>query len=331
VARAGAARYTRRVEIAEVDLHGDERELRSWWEYLHRTYSVIVEPYEHLLNRERHVPGFFNVRHWAARDGDRVAGAAQARWYDTLDNRHRMDSRINLVPGDEASHAPLLDTIREHGRSLGKTTLGLEARTGSVEAGAAERAGARLCLREVHSVLPIGAVQRSRVDVPAPDGYELVRWTGACPDELVDDLVHMNSVMNTAPRGDMDMEDMVFTQDRQRAWEEAYDRRGWTRWTAAAREVATGRLVAYTELTIFDDHPMLIEQDNTAVEPAHRGRGLAKFVKAANVRRVLDERPGTGHIQTWNAETNAAMLAVNVGLGFVPVDRWEEWELPLSG
>lgn len=330
MARPRAGRYTTRVEIVEIDLHGDERALRTWWEYLNRTYPVIVEPYEHVLNRERYVPAWFNVRHFAALDGGRVVGVGQARWYDTKDNRHRMDSRINLVPGDEASYAPLLDTIREYGRSLGKTTLGVETRTHSTEAAAAERAGAKLCIRELHSVLPVNRVDPAVVDVPAPDGYELVRWTGACPAELVDDLVRMNTVMNTAPRGDMDMEDMIFTEDRLRSWEEAYVRRGWTRWTAAARDVATGRLVAYTELTVFADHPLLIEQDNTAVEPSYRGRGLAKFVKAANIARVLEERPNAGHVQTWNAESNAAMLAVNFGLGFVPIDRWDEWELALQ-
>lgn len=318
------------MEIVEIDLHGDEALLREWWEYVHRTSSVIVEPYQHLLNRERHVPDWFHVRHWLARDGGRVAGVGQLRWYDGLDNRHRADSRINLVPGDEASHGPLLETVRDAARSLGRTTLGVEARTNSAEARAIERAGAKFCIRELHSLCPVGRLERARLELPPPDGYELVRWTGRCPDELIDELVRLNNVMNTAPRGEMDLEDMVFTPERQRSWEEAYARRGWVRWTAAAREVATGRLAAYTELTVFPDHPLLIEQDNTAVDPPHRGRGLAKFVKAANLLRVLDERPGAGHVQTWNAESNAAMLAVNVGLGFVPVDGWDEWELAIG-
>jgi hypothetical protein len=34
-------------------------------------------------------------------------------------------------------------------------------------------------------------------------------------------------------------------------------------------------------------------------------------------------------IHTWNADSNAVMLAVNVAMGFVPVREGGEWELAI--
>jgi hypothetical protein len=34
-------------------------------------------------------------------------------------------------------------------------------------------------------------------------------------------------------------------------------------------------------------------------------------------------------VDTWNADSNAVMLAVNVAMGFVPVREGGEWELAI--
>jgi RimJ/RimL family protein N-acetyltransferase len=57
--------------------------------------------------------------------------------------------------------------------------------------------------------------------------------------------------------------------------------------------------------------------DDTAVLAAHRGRGLAAWIKDACLRRLSTERPDVTAVVTENDVTNAPMLAVNAKLGFV--------------
>ena len=76
--------------------------------------------------------------------------------------------------------------------------------------------------------------------------------------------------------------------------------------------------------------PSILHQGGTATIPKHRGKGIGKWVKARLAQRVLDELPEARYIRTDNAGTNAAMLAINVAMGFKPV--WESviWQIPLE-
>ena len=60
----------------------------------------------------------------------------------------------------------------------------------------------------------------------------------------------------------------------------------------------------------------MARQNDTGVDPAHRERGLGRWLKADMLRRVLAERPGIELVETWNAGSNAPMLAINHELGF---------------
>jgi hypothetical protein len=67
-------------------------------------------------------------------------------------------------------------------------------------------------------------------------------------------------------------------------------------------------------------------QQNTATDPGHRGRGLAKWAKAAMLLRLRDERPEVLCVRTSNAFSNDAMLAINTALGFKIVEVRTEWQ-----
>jgi hypothetical protein len=67
-------------------------------------------------------------------------------------------------------------------------------------------------------------------------------------------------------------------------------------------------------------------QGDTGVWPKHRERGLGRWLKAVNALRLLDEQPEVEFIDTWNAGSNEAMLAINVAMGFRPLENWGIWQ-----
>ena len=66
-----------------------------------------------------------------------------------------------------------------------------------------------------------------------------------------------------------------------------------------------------------------------AVDHSHRGRGLARWVKAESLRLLAQDRPDVALVSTCNAEENAAIRRVNERLGFVPVATHTTCELRL--
>jgi GNAT superfamily N-acetyltransferase len=157
-------------------------------------------------------------------------------------------------------------------------------------------------------------------------GYSLVCFDGPCPDEYLEGFALLARVMNTAPRSAGDDDVLPTAAEVQADHATLLDRMGWV-WTACARHDATGELVGYTQLVATRARPWLGQQWDTAVDPAHRNLGLGRWLKAANALRLLDERPEVTSIETWNADVNAAMLAINDAMGFRPVAEWQQWTL----
>ena len=54
-----------------------------------------------------------------------------------------------------------------------------------------------------------------------------------------------------------------------------------------AASVATGEVVALTQMDLYADYPEWAVQQDTAVIPAYRGKGLGRWVKAHMVRALL--------------------------------------------
>jgi GNAT superfamily N-acetyltransferase len=180
---------------------------------------------------------------------------------------------------------------------------------------------------------------RSRCQVAGPaedaawtlgDGYSLVQWRDAVPEEIIKDVAALQSrLMLDAPTGDLAAEQEIYDAGRVRDQEATELGRGHRWYSTAARHDATGQIVARTKLSFESDDDAHARQRITIVEPAHRGRRLGLVVKAAHHAYARAHEPALRFIDAWNAEDNTHMRAVNAKLGFQPVDLWSVFQVPV--
>ena len=124
---------------------------------------------------------------------------------------------------------------------------------------------------------------------------------------------------------------------RKRAWDgqrvreedELLSARGAWKLAAVAQHVASGRLVAFTEILLAHDTPDQAWQLATLVHPDHRGRRLGLAVKIANLEFLATQAPAVRLIVTGNAEVNAPMIGVNEMLGFEVAGVGTFWQKTL--
>ncbi|GAA2353221.1 GNAT family N-acetyltransferase [Nonomuraea africana] len=216
----------------------------------------------------------------------------------------------------------------------------VERRRGLLTSAVADGPGAAFCgargfrrrLTLHHLLLDVARADGSAADAGRP-GYELTAWTGAVPDHLAEALAAARNAVRDGPPGEADDERRTWDADRVRTMAKALADGGDTLLTVAAlakeRPIANG-LAGYTELVIRAGETRRALQYDTAVVPAHRGRGLGSWLKAAMVRRLRAEHPGVTEIESVNAENNARMLAVNRRLGFRPCHRTHEYRLDVT-
>lgn len=160
--------------------------------------------------------------------------------------------------------------------------------------------------------------------------YRLVRWMGGTPVRWRGDMAMLLTRMSTdAPSAGLDEPEDVWTVDRLVAQQESDLDAPVTLLTAAVEHVPTGRLVAFSELSVSDEVARPVWQEDTLVLREHRGHGLGLLVKLGNLAQLHAERPGHPSVITFNAEENRHMLAINEQLGFVPVGYEGAWRTDL--
>ena len=190
---------------------------------------------------------------------------------------------------------------------------------------------------ERRSVLPLppadGALDRfvDESSAAAGDDYRLVSWGTDAPDEWVEHYAYLLGRMSIdAPVGGMHWRQQAWDAARVRTMQERARAGGYRLLVLAAEHVPTHALAAFTQLWVPSHTDEVVHQGDTLVVPEHRGRRLGMLVKAANLRRLADECPAARRVDTWNAEENRWMLAINVTLGFRPSGGSGEWQLRLS-
>ena len=262
-------------------------------------------------------------RQWAWRAGedgfallhtDESSPDARAWIFVDPARRHRGTGQELLRTVVDAAHAHGCRTVRARYADDDRDAASFAAATGAAE-GWVNLRGLLL--------MPAATVAGSVA------GFALRSWTDRTPDDLLDTLVEARDAINDAP-STPGIEPDRFTPARIRELEETLLRRGVQARLTAALDPA-GRIAGFTELRVGPDPGALATTEDTAVLAGHRGRGLATWIKAESLRLLRAERPDVDRVVTDNAETNAAMLAVNARLGFRTVSRWRQAVLHIAG
>ncbi|MEU8223046.1 GNAT family N-acetyltransferase [Kribbella sp. NPDC048915] len=154
-------------------------------------------------------------------------------------------------------------------------------------------------------------------DVPDVPGYRLVAWDGLPPDDLLQTFTDSRAGMYDAPSGTIRTGPDLWDTDRVRYAANLIAQRGDHLCVVAALD-ATGRIAGFSELVVPADGKGDGQHYGTAVLPAHRGRGLALWMKAAQIRRTRLRFPDLDGLRTDTVDTNVAMRRTNDRLGYRP-------------
>jgi mycothiol synthase len=299
-----------------------------------RGSNRMPQPVESYIALARNLPSQFSDHAWLVEASDGTPVACGFCWSNSAGDHQVMECDV-LVRRDRRHQgigSRLLAEICGETVNEGRSLLTWST-FGAVPAGEAfsRRVGARIARTNRTGELVLADVDWTMVQSwaraePARDrGYRLEMVDGVFPAHLRADAVTFHHIMQTAPREDLDFGEVIvdaqFVAELDRALAEA----GRTRWTVFVRD-PTGVCVGGTEVTFEPWDPATVLQQNTGIDPSHRGLGLAKWAKAAILERVRHQRPQAVRVRTENASSNAPMLAINATLGFKIISTRTEWQ-----
>jgi mycothiol synthase len=294
-------------------------------------------PLEQVLAFARNLPRTVDGATIVARDGaGLITGSADVTVQDVDGVRHVANVGIGVLPGHRRAGIGrvLLGGVLEVAGRLGRNLLMGSTRE-TVPAGEAFalRIGAELGQVMIENRLDLRTVDRDLIrswveagPARAP-GYHLQFVKGATPDRLIPGVIAALQILNTAPRDNLQVGDFTITPQLLKDEERAAAAAGMDRWACYAVEDAVGDFVGLTDIVVNSAVPERVHIGSTGVEPAHRGRALGKWLKAAMTQKILDELPAARWLITGNAASNDAMLSINRQLGFHASKTVKMWQV----
>ena len=163
---------------------------------------------------------------------------------------------------------------------------------------------------------PQRAAELEQTCAPYAVDYAIRTWRHRCPDELLEDRALLMRRMSTdVPLGEIDLQEEEWDGARVRRVEQCNAGMDRGFFSAGAVHRPTGRLVAFTDMSVPRSVPERAYQCDTIVLKEHRGHRLGTLVKLAALQSLAAGSPRTRYISTWNAEENTPMIAVNEALG----------------
>ncbi|MCX3060062.1 GNAT family N-acetyltransferase [Streptomyces beihaiensis] len=262
---------------------------------------------------------------WLAQDpeGGHPVGSAFVRLFDRKGQEHvaEVDVRVHPAQRRAGVGTRLIEAALAAAKENGRDRVSATADEGSPGAAFLAARGFRVGLRLTYARLSLPDADTAALAETAGrthPGYRLVEWDGTVPDALAASFAASRRAMDDMPMGDTDQGRAVWDVARVRAAAEAVARRGDLLHTVAAIDTADGSVAGFTELVVRGDREGDAEHYGTGVLPEHRGRGLARWMKAHQILRMRERHPRLAGLLTDTADENAPMRAVNDALGYVP-------------
>ncbi|HVF32506.1 MAG TPA: GNAT family N-acetyltransferase [Acidimicrobiales bacterium] len=323
-------------------LSAPEPELRALYDLVVAEHEELwsedpLQPYDEWRKGMTTPVSWSKAVHWVAWDDDRAQVLADAvlNLSFTETNRDKAGLGVYVHPTvrNQGLARELLRPAVERALEEGRVLLNGGGITDAAASTFSERLGGERKITERKSRMVLADLDRSMLEdwvVRAKEravGYSMLAWDGPVPEEYLDKFVALTMVMNTAPRDDLEMDDWVHTPERHREGEQRAVDQGFTWWTLVVRHDETDELVGYTEFVFPPYSPEAAWQEATAVDPAHRDKGIGRWLKATNALRLLDEKPAVKYVDTWNAFSNAPMLGINIAMGFEVVKSFSEYQV----
>lgn len=303
-----------------------------------RRPDLVPQPLASYMAFARSLPSQFDDHTWLVETTDGTPVASGAAWSNAAGDPRVMECDL-FVRRDRRRMgigANLLRLICEEASSEDRSLLTWST-FAAVPAGDAfaRRLGARAARVNRTSEVRLADIDWEMVGTWAnaaearARGYRLEMVDGAFPHDLRADAAAFHHIMQTAPRDDLDVGDVTIDVGDVAELDRALVEAGRARWTCFVRD-AEGNCVGGTEVTFEPWEPSTVLQQNTGIDPAHRGLGLAKWAKAAMLERIRRDKPEAERVRTGNAFSNAPMLAINDALGFRVINTQTEWQAEVA-
>jgi ribosomal protein S18 acetylase RimI-like enzyme len=230
------------------------------------------------------------------------------------------DLRITVHPAERRAGAGtrLLAAAVASASERGLTALlGPAVEEGSAGESFCVAAGMRRVLALTYTRLELASFAGAAGPV---DGYRIVHWEGTVADELAETFARSRRAMD-----DMPMDDAAWTPD---TWDvqrlhriaEAVAKRGEILLTTAVIG-PDAEIAGFTEVVVAGEGTGDGQHYGTGVLPEHRGRGLARWLKVAQIEEVRARFPGLAGLLADTADSNVAMRRINDSLGYLPTHR----------
>jgi GNAT superfamily N-acetyltransferase len=268
-----------------------------------------------------------------------VRGPAEgsvAGWYKLdlpdLENLDQAELTLVVHPAQRRNglgHA-LLEHAVERAAANGRSVLNGPTR-GDDGDDFARSAGAERGLVDIQRVMDVRAMadeQLARLRESAEQaaaGYSLVSWTGLVPEDFIEQAAALFAALNDAPH-DPHVAPAIWDARRVRERVNALrSHYGLRTYAVAAVKEDTGEPAAVTEVAVDPADPGWAHQMITGVTRQHRGHRLGLLVKIAMVQWLRGAEPALERVDTWNAQSNQYMIAVNEALGYTILGQPASW------
>lgn len=227
---------------------------------------------------------------------------------------------------------PILQILSVDGRKR----LATDAIEGSVGEIWAEKLGLKMVLQEQRSRLRVSDIDRDQMrswiegaSERAGD-YQLQFYQAPFPEQVLAQFCDLLFQMNTAPLDDYEEDDLVVTPEIWRDWEAKADAAMTDINTFVAVHRPTGNFVGSTSIETDRLWPEQAWQWETVVHPAHRNKGLGRWLKASMIERLATMEVPVQRIDTFNAGSNEPMLNINTAMGFKTILTQNNWQGDLA-